>query len=65
MLATIKPSRKIFSENVIIYNHIPNNFQICSKKMLYKNLWTYFHENGKNPYLYIPKTYHLTAFDWQ
>lgn len=33
--------------------------------MLYKNLWRYYHETGMNPYRYIPKTYHLTAFDWQ
>jgi hypothetical protein len=33
--------------------------------MLHKNLWRYYHETKQDPYLYIPKTYHLTAYDWQ
>lgn len=64
-LTSLKPIRKIHSEQVIIYNHVPNNFEITSKKMLYKNLWKYYHEQKIDPYQSIPKTYHLTIFDWQ
>lgn len=42
-LASQKATRKIQSDQVTIYNHIPNNFEITSKKMLYKNLWRYYH----------------------
>jgi hypothetical protein len=33
--------------------------------MLHKNLWRYYHETKQDQYLYIPKTYHITAYDWQ
>lgn len=57
--------RKIIPENILMFNHVPNHQEITSKKLLYKNLWRYYHEIKENPYEYIPKTYHITAFDWQ
>jgi hypothetical protein len=41
-------------------NHLPRNNSIGSKKNLFKSLYFYYKNiAGKNPFDYIPKTYHL------
>ena len=46
----------------IITNHLPRNYCIGSKKNLFKSLFHYFtHVKHKDPFDYIPKTYHIRS----
>ena len=55
------PNLETFSPDILT-NHLPNNHCIGSKKNLFKSLHHY-HSNitGKDPFLYIPKTYHVKS----
>lgn len=45
-------------------NHLPFNNSIGSKKNLFKSLFYYHsHHTHKDPFAYIPKTYHIKSID--
>ena len=49
----------IQSENLTVHNRLANNFCICNKKNLFKNLKEYYERNGVNPFEKIPLTFHI------
>ena len=51
--------------NLILNNHLPNNWEITNKKLLHKNMVHYYRKLDQNPHEKIPKTYHITCFNWQ
>ena len=47
---------------ILITNHIPHNFYIASKKVLFLLLnWYYRFIKDTNPFAYLPKTYHIRS----
>ena len=46
-------------ENLIIHNRLPNNYQICNKKSLFKNLKEYYNSINSNVFSKIPLTFHI------
>ncbi len=44
-------------------NHLPGNSMIGSKKKLFKSLFQYYSYLQKDPFDYIPKTYHVYGKD--
>ena len=60
-----QPQKILNPNNLIINNHIPNNWEITNKKLLYKNMVSYYQKLEINPNEKLPKTYHLTCFNWQ
>lgn len=49
----------------IMTNHLPRNYCIGSKKNLFKSLFHYFTRKHKNPFDYVPKTYHIRSTEDQ
>jgi tubulin polyglutamylase TTLL1 len=47
----------------IISNHLPRNYCIGSKKNLFKSLSQYLTRRKKNPFDFIPRTYHIKSTD--
>lgn len=46
----------------LVSNHIPLNYYIGSKKLLFKVLhWYYTSIKEADPFLYLPKTYHIPS----
>jgi hypothetical protein len=46
----------------IATNHLPRNNSIGSKKNLFKSLFYYYRNiANKNPFDFIPKTYHIRS----
>lgn len=43
----------------MIHNHLQNNFHLGNKKALFYNLKVYYFKMGKNPFDYIPLTFHI------
>jgi len=60
-----QPQKTLKPANLLINNHLPNNCQITNKKLLYKNMFSYYQKIGVNPNEKLPKTCHLTCFNWQ
>ncbi|EAS00525.2 tubulin-tyrosine ligase family protein (macronuclear) [Tetrahymena thermophila SB210] len=45
--------------NYKLHNHVQNNFHICNKKALFYNMRQYYECIQKNPFDYIPLTFHI------
>jgi tubulin--tyrosine ligase len=52
-------SQILQSENLSVHNRLANNFCICNKKNLFKNLKEYYEKSGVNPFEKIPLTFHI------
>ncbi|CAI2383793.1 unnamed protein product [Moneuplotes crassus] len=44
-----------------LYNHIPGNSSISNKKNLFKNMYSYYSNQGKDPWKFIPVTYLVSS----
>jgi len=59
------PFPQVFVPDTIT-NHLPRNYCIGSKKNLFKSLFHYYTRvRNKNPFDYIPKTYHIKSSEDQ
>lgn len=59
----IIPFEETFSPS-LISNHLPKNFAIGSKKNLFKSMYSYYKNiKKKNPFEFIPKTYHIQSVE--
>ena len=43
-----------------MHNHLINNYVIGNKKALLKTMKQYYHIVDKNPFDYLPLTFHIT-----
>jgi hypothetical protein len=44
-------------------NRLPENNQICNKKALFKNLSKWYSQQEKDPFEFIPVTFHVSGVD--
>jgi hypothetical protein len=59
----VVPFEETFTPDILT-NHLPRNYCIGSKKHLFRSLFHYFREvKHKDPFEYIPKTYHLRSVE--
>ena len=47
------------AENLIMHNRLPNNFHICNKKSLFKNMKDYYSLKNEDVFSKIPLTFHI------
>jgi hypothetical protein len=52
-------------DDLIINNHLHNHWEITNKKLLFKNMSDYYRMKNIDPYTKMPKTHHITCYNWQ
>ena len=57
--ASLSPLTLISPSKVKVYNRLERNYEICSKKRLFFNLVNYYKSLNKDPFDYIPLTFHV------
>jgi hypothetical protein len=58
-LATLPVSQSFVASDMFMHNRLAKNFHLSNKKALYYNLKLYYEVIGKNPFDYMPVTFHL------
>jgi hypothetical protein len=56
---------QFFPDDLLLGNHLPNHWEITNKKLLYKNMVDYYRLANVDPNTRLPKTHHITCFNWQ
>ena len=57
---SLSPSTLVNPSKIRVYNRIERNYELCSKKRLFSNMVTYYKSQNKDPFDYIPLTFHVT-----
>lgn len=57
---SLSPVTLITPSKIKVYNRIERNYELCSKKRLFSNMVNYYKSINKDPFEYIPLTFHIT-----
>lgn len=55
----LSPLTLINPSKIRVYNRVERNYELCSKKRLFINMLAYYKSCGKDPFQYIPLTFHV------
>lgn len=50
---------KGLSEKRKMHNHLENQWNLSNKKALFYNMYAYYQAMNKNPFEYLPLTFHI------
>lgn len=57
----IVPAQIITPIKTRMYNKLPGNSELTNKKLLFSNMFSYYTNQGVNPFSKIPVTYHISS----
>ena len=60
MYAAIMPNNTVSSIGAKLYNRLEGNSELANKKRLFYNMVNYYRSQNKDPFKYIPLTFHIT-----